>query len=416
MRIILTALMLAFATASFAQNDFISLDKQNYDYYLQGDYKNLKETGEKMIAQGIDYYFLRMRLGILAYNNQKYASAVTHFTKALELNSLDTISRGYIYSSYLLSGRVADANLYLGSLGEDEKNSALKSIKEPELLQIYLGTYITNSTTNNLNYKIVDNTTVIYAGIESYLSSRIKGTLAYTNFRKTGSITQSSALARNNLNTNQNQLYAKLTGYAFSGWEFSGFAHAGFYFEKTTSGQGNGNSQKQINGEYLGGIGIAKNGFKVRTGVNISYSNFGSSTQVRGEGYLTYLPFGNTNFYLTTGGMFQSDKQWGETYQVNQEIGCKVFKFLWLEAGIIKGNSFLYARNQGMVMSNSLLIPATTIYGNLHLMLGKQFMLTLSPYYNQNEIYFWDLTSNTRTDKLTYNAFAAAVKLTYKFK
>lgn len=421
MRIILTLLLMILSATSFAQKDFITLDKQTYEYYLQGDYRNLKETGDSMIAQGIDYYYLRMRMGILAYNNQNYASATNHFTKALEFSSLDTVSRGYIYSCYLLSGRIADANLYLASIPLDQRNSALKSVKKPGLSEIYLGTYVTSasttSTSNNLNYKIADNTTVINAGIESYFSSRIKGTIAYTNFRKTGSITESSASTKNNLNSNQNQLYAKLTGYAFSGWEFSGFTHAGSYLEKVSSGKpGGGSPLKQTNVEYLGGVGIAKNGWKIRTGVNLSYSNFSSSTQLRGEGYLTYLPFGNPNFYLTTGGMFQSDEKWGETYQVNQEIGFKVFKFLWMETGVIKGNAFLYSRNQGFVMSNSFLIPATTIYGNLHFFLGKRFNLTLSPYYHQNDIYFWNLTTNTRTDKLTYNSFGAAVKLTYKFK
>jgi len=421
MRILLTILLLAFSATSFAQNDFITLDKQSYDYYLQGDYRNLKKTGDKMLSMGIDYYYLRMRLGILAYNNQQYASATKHFTKALEFSSLDTVSREYIYNGYLLSGREADANLYLASIAQEQKNSALKAIDKPGMSEIFLSTYATNSSTidktNNLNYKIVDNTVIIKAGIESYFSSRIKGTIAYTNFRKTGSITESSASTKNNLNANQNQLYAKLTGYAFAGWEFSGFGHAGSYLEKVGSGQqGSGGALKQTNIEYLGGVGIAKNGWKIRTGVNVSYSNFGSSTQLRGETYFTYLPFGNLNLYLTSGGMYQSDKTWGETYQVNQEIGFKVFKFLWMETGIIQGNSFLYARNQGLVMSNSFQIPATTIYGNLHVLLGKQFSVTLSPYYHENEIYFWDLNANTRIDKLTYNSFGGEIKLTYKFK
>lgn len=118
-------MVLAFSANLSAQTDFNTLDKKSYDYYIKGDYKNLKKTADSMFSQGIDYYYLRMRLGILAYNKQQYSDALRHFTKALEFNSSDTISREYIYSSYLFSGRKADANLYLESIPRDNKNITL---------------------------------------------------------------------------------------------------------------------------------------------------------------------------------------------------------------------------------------------------------------------------------------------------
>jgi len=44
MRIILkiAIIILAFSANLSAQNDFMALDKRTYDYYLKGDYKNLK--------------------------------------------------------------------------------------------------------------------------------------------------------------------------------------------------------------------------------------------------------------------------------------------------------------------------------------------------------------------------------------
>jgi hypothetical protein len=213
----------------------------------------------------------------------------------------------------------------------------------------------------------------------------------------------------------QNQVYARLAYFIFPGWEFSGFSHIAFYKDAVAlPQQGTGSSTDISMTEYVGGMGISKNGWRIRAGVNFSFSNFSNSNQIRGEGYLTYLPSGNLNLYFTSGGMYQFDKNWGPTYQINQEIGFKIFNSLWMESGIVLGNSFLYARNQGYIFNNSFQTPATTIYGSVIILPGKKFSLTLTPFYSENQIYSWDLNAYTRTNKVTLNSFGGAIKLIYK--
>ncbi len=171
---------------------------------------------------------------------------------------------------------------------------------------------------------------------------------------------------------------------------------------------------RQLNTEIAGGIGLSKSGWKLRGGTNVSISNFGNSQQLRGEGSLSWLPFGNLNLYLTTGGMYQSDKNWGGTYQFNQEVGFKILKWLWMESGFGKGNSFLYTRYEGSLMNNSFLIPATSVYSNIIVLPGNRFSITLTPFFAKNEIYSWDLTNYTRTDKQIINSFGGSLKLIYK--
>ncbi len=418
--LIIAATFLVFSNSLFAQSDFISLDKQTYDYYLKGDFKNLKKTGNRMLSQGIDYYYLRMRMGILAYNNNKYSDAEMHFNKALTFSSGDTISREYIYFSYLFSGRNADAGLYLESVPWVNKSNALKLIKKHRLSEIYVGSSASVFDevlypSNSMYFEALKNSFAFNAGLEYYFSSKLKGAFAYTNYRKSGILYTGSNPAGTNLDFSQNQVYAKLTRMTFPGWEFSGFGHIAL-FSNNLSHQGSRRSSSKLKSEYLGGIGIAKNGWKIRGGANLSFSNFSNSSQLRGEGYLTYLPFGNLNFYITTGGMYQNDKNWGATYQINQEIGIRVAKFFWLESGLVKGNSFLYARNQGVVMNNSFQIPATTIYGNFIFLLGKQLSITLSPFYSQNQDYSWNLTGYTKSNMINSNSFGGDIKLTFKIK
>lgn len=424
MRILLniTLLLLALSTDIFAQIDFLTLDKKTYNYYLVGDYNNLKNTSDTLISLGIDYYYLRMRLGILSFNKQLYSNAVNNFNKAIEFNSLDTVSREYIYYSYLLSGRADDARLYLGSLSSDKKNNNLKSIGQLHLSELYTGASATGFDvalyeSNNLEYEAVKKSSTITAGFEYYFSPRYKMNVDYTYFQKSGTVYSASNPTGTDLAFTQNQAYIKLTRSVFPGWEVALFGHLAYCSDAIyVPMHGNAFSTSHKYSEFLGGAGILKKGWKFRTEVNLSFSNFSYSKQIRGEGYMTYLPFGNLKLYLTMGGMYQRDKYWGGTYQFNDEIGLKIFKSLWLESGIVKGNSYLYARNQGLIVNNSFRIPSSTIYGNIIILPVKHITLTITPYYTENHLYSWDLNAHTRTDKLTLNSFGSAIKLTYKIK
>ena len=422
--LIIAGTLLVFSENLSAQNDFLTLDKKSYDFYSKGDYKNLEKTADTMFSRAIDYYYLRFRLGTLAYNKQLYSSALKHFSKALSFNSFDTIAREYIYYSYLLSGRKSDADLYLKSIPDDKKNAALKLLGNPVFSPlVYFGAsasgYNITLYTKHYNsfYEAIKSNISMNAGFESYFLNRFKGTINYTNFHKYETYYTSSDTSGQYLNLVQNQIYFRLAGYVFPGWEFSVFDHSAFYSDIQTEGTFRNRQSIYIaKNEYNVGVGISKNGWKIRGGANFSLSNFSSSNQVRGEGYLTYLPYGNLNLYFTTGGMYQNDIYWGGTYQINEEIGLKVYKFLWFELGIINGNSFLYARNQGSFMNNSYLIPATSIYGNFIILPGKRLVISMTPFFNQNYLYSWNLSAYTKTDRLISNSAGASIKITFKIK
>jgi hypothetical protein len=418
----IAALFFTGSAILYAQYDFKVLDEKTYDYYVKGDYKNLKKTTEMMLSQGIDYYYLRMRMGILSYNRQLYSSAFKHFSKAIEFSSLDTISREYIYYSFLFSGRVADANLYLKSIPAYKRNNILKSSNRNRLSSVYVsssasGSDITLYKTNNLYYEAVRSNLSFNAGFESYFLNNFKAVFSYTNFRKSGTVYSASDTSGNDLAFTQHQGYAKVSGFLFPGWEFSGFGHIAFYPDVTTQTQtGNRRLSEQPNTDYLVGFGIAKNGWKLRTGANLTFGNFINSNQIRGEGYLTWLPSGNLNLYFSTGGMYQTDVNWGNTYQLNQEIGFRIIKSIWMESGIITGNSFLYSRNQGSILNNSFQTPAMTLYSNIILLQGKNLSISITPFFTENEIYSWDLNTYTRTGKVSSNSFGGTIKLIYKIK
>jgi hypothetical protein len=418
--ILIFSSLMAVSVEIFAQNDFKSLDQKINEFFVNGDYMSLKRTADKMISGGMDYYYLRIRLGRAAYDNGYYSTAAENFEKAVQFNSLDTVSREYIYYSYLLAGRYSDANLYLHSLPDDKKNHFLKNIQKPLSASVFAGTgltgydYLTYSK-NKLYYEAIKNWFAFNIGVEANFLDRMKGILMYTNFRKSGRMYSAIDSTGKDFNFTQNQFYGKLSCYLFPGWEFSGFGHVAFYIENIPYGRPPfENSMTALKTDYTAGMGISKSGWKVRSGVNFSFSNFGNSNQLRSEGYLTIMPYGNLNLYSTTGGMLQYDKNWGYTYQVDETVGFKITRSLWLETGIMFGNSFLYSRDNGYYINNSFLIPSASIYCNLVIMKWKNYKLNISPIFSENKNYSWNLNALYRTNELNPRSFGITIKLTYK--
>jgi hypothetical protein len=213
--LVLYCLMIFSISEISAQNDFRTLDKKTYDLYKKGDYKNLKRTADTMLAGGMDYYYLRMRLGIMAFENHSYAVAVENFTKALKFNSLDTVSGTYIYYSFLLSGRMHDASLYLSSLSDDMRLNSLRNVKKSWLTNVYAGggfagyDYFTYNK-NRLYYEAIKSYTSLNTGLDASFLDRFKLSLMYTNFRKNGMFYSALDSTGTDLNFTQNQVYAKL--------------------------------------------------------------------------------------------------------------------------------------------------------------------------------------------------------------
>ena len=84
-------------------------DSITYQYYQLKNWQTLIDTGKWMRNQGLDYYYLRMRMGIACLELQKTAKAETHFRQALNFSPGDVMTH-WQYSRLLAAqGKVADA-------------------------------------------------------------------------------------------------------------------------------------------------------------------------------------------------------------------------------------------------------------------------------------------------------------------
>lgn len=110
-------------TNLFAQDtlNFTNVDKQTYDYYLAKDWYNLIPLAEKAISKNIDYYYLRMRLGIAQYELKQYDKSTENFKKALEFNNGDELTLEYLYYSYIFSEKYAEAEQLSANFSKELK-------------------------------------------------------------------------------------------------------------------------------------------------------------------------------------------------------------------------------------------------------------------------------------------------------
>jgi len=71
------------------ETGFRANDSATYAMYLQGDWDELIRLGNSMLRDGIDYPYLRTRLGTAYFYSQNYSRSVSEFDKALRMNAYD---------------------------------------------------------------------------------------------------------------------------------------------------------------------------------------------------------------------------------------------------------------------------------------------------------------------------------------
>ena len=103
---------------------FRSVDAKTYHYFLDQKWDSLVAVGKTALKSDIDYYYLRIRLGIAYFNKGKYAKAIQHLQKATKFNSGDSTALEYMYYAY----RSYNRPLYQSHIAKQLKESARQRI------------------------------------------------------------------------------------------------------------------------------------------------------------------------------------------------------------------------------------------------------------------------------------------------
>jgi len=109
-----------------SEND--KIDSLTYQLYIQQQWDDLIVEGKKAIHNGVDFYYLQMRIAIAFYEKRNYRQAIRFFENALRYDPLNQVVLEYLYFSYLFSGRDYDRRRIAPNLSEEvrERNKIPK--------------------------------------------------------------------------------------------------------------------------------------------------------------------------------------------------------------------------------------------------------------------------------------------------
>ncbi len=97
-------------------------DSLSWQLYQQGRWDDLLRTGRQLHRQGVDYYFLRMRLAVAAIETHKYDQAARHLSKALQFNPSDPQARRLLVLARQYSLMPTEAGAVFAKLPESQRN------------------------------------------------------------------------------------------------------------------------------------------------------------------------------------------------------------------------------------------------------------------------------------------------------
>lgn len=98
------------------------VDSATYSMYMKQEWQPLIKLGNEALYNKVDYFYLRMRLGIAYYETKEYEPAISHFEKALEFNSANETAMEYIYYSLVFIGKTRDAGYYAKNFNQTLKD------------------------------------------------------------------------------------------------------------------------------------------------------------------------------------------------------------------------------------------------------------------------------------------------------
>ncbi len=127
-------------------------DSITYQYYQQKNWKTLIDTGNWMRKQGLDYYYLRMRMGIACLELQKTAKAETHFRQALNFKTADAPAILLLSKSLNYQMKNVEAgSLFQKMTKEYQQQSGMKSGFRPVSAHLDIGT-VNRGSENGLDF------------------------------------------------------------------------------------------------------------------------------------------------------------------------------------------------------------------------------------------------------------------------
>lgn len=422
-RYIIFYLLLLISLTGFSQPAWQKTDSLTWESYRRGEWKSLLREADRSLRNGIDFYYLRVRAGVAAWELKNYRLAADHLIKAHRANGEDDFVTSLLHSSFALAGRTDEAAALADSLPagvrdtlQIRKSGLVKSVTSESLFSF------------NGNFASDSKSSFTLPGAYSNYSSQMK------NLRYQSLALDLHLSPRFNffhqvslLNINREQRYfSEVTGIDTSRATFSRqwqyFAGARLLGGKGWSSWVTltklwGEARYHIPGgdisrgftlteaawkinDYLVHVGAARELTWWRPELSLSTGQMNRARQWQANAAITLYPFGNANFYTHTEGSLHAEGESDETRAIiHQRVTVKSGP-VWLSGEGRWGTIRNFSTENGLVVYN---MPETikSIYGaslwvplaGYRLNLTLRYQLSSKEGYNQHYADAYDYTT-----------------------
>lgn len=370
------SLILIFSPISQAQqlqeiNSPSYYEQATYRMYLEQQWDSLLITGNKAIREGNDYYYMRVRTGEAAFYSDRYGQAARHFSKALEFSNNSYTSEMLFYT-LLNSGRTGQAALLSSGFDSAQKARTSKRYLKPiayaesGILSIKSMSDLAPEPDDSIIYRDVfkeKSATYFSAGITINRSSRLSlyggfSYMHYDKFRET-QVAESDTLS-GDFSVNQTGFYVSASFITACKIIISPVIHFENY--RVTEPVTTTDSLLQLymgppiagkTTDYLAGAEARLDGNYSRITLGAYHLKLSEKNTLQFSAVYTLLPFGNLDYYFTTGISFKSGIK-KQPVVVYGTTGFKIFPGLWAEFSGTAGNISGTSEYNGRILFNQI--------------------------------------------------------------
>lgn len=437
---------LSWINAQEQKLDFNTINMETYRLYVEQKWDSLIDMGKGAIKHDIDYYYLRMRVGIAYYNKKNYKKAAGHFTHALSFNQNDPVALEYLYYSKFFSGSQEQAN-HVRNLFKGDLALKLPPYKGRFMEKIGIE-YLYN---HSMNEELLSDPDQVFANLPpgiQYISRNFSNASVHLSSSISPGFTLLQTYSYLSMH---NQFYYNDGLYQFEAPDQHVYQHqysisprittpGGFtimpvfhlinmhFMSPVLLSQGYMGGSSQIGlkyytaNDFVAGLGFKKGVGTLDLHLGALYATLNNGEQVQNRLGVTWYPKGNLNLYM---GMFMNSQveliEGDGVLRIIPELsmGFTIAEKVWLDLKAVAGEMTNYTENNGMIVYNSysemmdkkvtfsISIPVTE-KGSL-LYLGGRWTS------NRSEFVPYDPITTQLTNTITYNTLSIYGGISWNF-
>ena len=358
---------LALTANAQTERGFAWYDSATYRLWAGQHWDELIALGRESLMLGHDSYYLRMRLGIALYENEKYVQAIRQFREALQFDEGSADASQLMHYSLLYLGREMEAAAFYRVEGQKSR--------------LFHSVYFEPGVKLSDNRAYTRDVRYIYAGLRHEFGHRLSLSHGYQRLSAgfaqlvTGGAGPGPGGGTREVTyiVRQDEYYTSPTLLISRGFYLSPSLH----FQGISGAFGTGKN-------LLLGLqtAVLTGRFRFYGGGSVSEINGLNQTQF--EGGLVYYPLGNLNLYFQPQ-ITRHEEDGVVNWVYYQKAGFRAAKGTWLEVFGSLGNMLNFAEQNGWLVFNQPDTITSRLGLGLIQMLGTQKLYVVYTAENKEE-------------------------------